>query len=135
MKKKYLQRVNGFSNAFKKDIFDTLVRIDKKDPGKAYPLRIYNSVKKRWKYVHRYKITLTLQYFEYMGLVTCELESLEDYKKRKHIPGLYAKGLRRKYYKVNTKKPSESMGNEPVQYEKLSYHDLGIEENSMEYPV
>lgn len=135
MRQDYINRVNGFSDSFKRDILETLKRIDAKD-GKAYPLRIQKSVAKRWANVPRYKVTLALQWMEYMGLLVCSLEPIEEYKARmKEHHGLYEKGLRRKYYKVNPKKPSESRGN-TVEYEKLSYDQLGVEHTRLkEYPV
>lgn len=135
MRKDYQRRVKRLSNSFIKDVVDTLKRIDTKD-GKAYPLRIQKSVAKRWAHVPRYKITLTLQWLEYRGLVVCTLESPEEYKERmKKYPGLNKKGLRRKYYKMNPKRPSESMGS-VTEYEKLSYDDLGIDyEKLEEYPL
>lgn len=135
MNPKYKKRVENFSDAFKKDIIDTLKRIDAKD-GKAYPYRIFKSVSKRWASVYRYKITLALQYFEYLGLVVCTLEPLEEYQARMaEFPGLNRKGLRRKYYKMNPKRPSESRGSF-TEYVKLSYQDLGVpHEQLTEYPV
>lgn len=134
VKVKYIRRVENFHPDFVKDIIDTLKRIHVKD-GKAYPLRIWKSVSKRWKSCPRYKITLTLNYLEYKGLLVCRLESIEEYKERmKGHPGLNKKGLRRKYFSPNPKSPMESMGKE-TKYEKLMYSDLGLEDTRIEeYP-
>lgn len=136
MRKDYLQRVKGFSNAFIQDVLDTLKRINLKD-GKAYPLRIQKSVATRWKSCPRYKVTLTLNYLEYMGVLICTLETAEEYKERmSEWGGLNRKGLRRKYFKVNPSDKFHANFNKSVNYTKLSYKELGVPHSTLEeYPV
>lgn len=140
MRRAYIKRVHGFSPDFIKDIYDTTVRIHKKD-GKAYPLRVFKSVSKRWASCFRYKVTLTLNYFEYLGILIKKLEPVEEFKDRmKDIRGLYEIGRRRVYFSPNPTPPStwiDTVGSvSPVVYEKLRYNELGINIIKKEdYPV
>lgn len=134
-RKDYEKRVKSFHKDFIKDVLDTCIRIHKKD-GKAYPWRIFRSVSKRWKHVHRFKITLTLNYFEYLGFLKVRLETVEEFKERVGFnKGLVGKGWRRKYFYPNPGVPSDDFGRITA-YSKLTYDDVGKPYVKVEdYPV
>jgi hypothetical protein len=134
--KKYLSKIKGYSNAFKKDVYDTCLRIHAKD-GKSFGLRIHRSVSKRFKCA-RNNVAITLLWFEHCGLLTSRLETVEEFRSRMAlVPGLYQRGRRRKYYKPGVGRPSCTIGRGfDNTYRKLTYKDLGIEYNeNTEYPV
>lgn len=135
MRKDYERRVRKFHKDFIKDVLDTCLRIHNKD-GKAYPLRIHKSVSKRWKSCPRYKITLTLNYFEYLGFLKVRLETPDEFKERlSYNQGLVGKGWRRKYFYPNPGVPSDDFG-KLTPYSKLSYDDVGKPYVKIEeYPV
>lgn len=136
MRKDYINRVKNFHKDFIKDVLDTCLRIHAKD-GMAYPLRIHKSVAKRWKSCPRYKVTLTLNYFEYLGFLKVRLETVDEFKERVGSnQGLVGKGWRRKYFFPRVDDlPSSHIGcNTP--YVKFYYDDLGKPYTQMEeYPV
>ena len=136
MRKDYINRVKRFHPEFVKDVIETTLRIHAKD-GKAYPLRIAKSVAKRWKNVFRYKITLTLNYLEYMGILGKRLESLEEYKERmQKFKGLYERGKRRVYFYPHSDTLAPVNPGHVLQYRKLSYDELGVKHERIEdYPV
>src|SRR5690348_9179915 len=122
--KKYLSKVKGYSDAFKRDVYETCLRIHAKD-GKAFGLRIHKSVNKRYK-VQRNVVAITLLWFEHCGLLASRLETVEEFRARMaDTPGLYQRGKRRKYYFPNSSgRPSDSIGRAfTTTYKKLSYRD------------
>lgn len=130
------QRVRRFAPEFIQDILDTVKRIDKKD-GKAFGLRVYRSVSKRYKTWH-YQIYQCLNWFEFRGVLVSRLESVEEFTERCKVhKGIFNRGKRRKYYKVNSELPSSKLGKvRGLTYKKLSYKDLGLEDNTLwDYPV
>jgi len=53
----------------------------------------------------------------------------------KAFPGLYEKGLRRKYFRPNLETPSKYLG-KSVDYRKFSYLELDVPHiRELEYPV
>lgn len=131
-----LRRVKNYSDEFIGDVYQTVVRIDKKD-GKAFGYRVYKSVRKRYK-VYHYVIYTILNWLEYRGLLTSRLESVEEFKERcKDHKGILRRGKVRKYYKINPGLPSERLGKvKELNYRKVSWKELGDEDNILwEYPV
>lgn len=135
MRLDYIKRIKRFNKQFINDVLQTCIRIHNKD-GKAFPFRIFRSVSKRWKHMHRYKVTLVLNYYEYLGFLKKRLEDVEEFKQRmaKH-PGLYERGNRRVYFSPSDDLSASRIG-DVVEYRKLSYDELGVEHSHiLEYPV
>lgn len=74
---------------------------------------------------------------EYLGVLRCELETVESFKKRMvAYQGFYQRGARRKYFFLRVDgSPSDHFGKQQ-EYSKLSWDELGIPyERIEEYPV
>lgn len=130
---KYLRRIARMDPDFIRDIYETTLRIHKKD-NKAFGYRVFKSVSKRYQTPH-FKIYLVLNYLEYLGALQIRLETPEDFKTRmKHITGITNRGMRRKYYEP-CKENNPNM-TYTRSYKKLLYEDLGVPtRDNMEYPV
>lgn len=104
--------------------------------GKAYSIRIQKQLQKKYRSVPRYKVVLTLLYLEHVGLLTWEREDVQTYKKRMvAYPGLYERGIARKYYAIRDGLPSTHFGGS-TPFMKYSYAELDREyQQELEYPV
>jgi hypothetical protein len=134
MRKDYLRRVKRLSKEFKQDVIETTLRIHAKD-GKAYPMRVYKSVSRRWDKIYRYHVAYLLTYLAELGIFTVDLEPVEEYRERmQKYSGLYERGCRRKYFR-----PSDGIPNDPsaVEYKKVFHEELGLidPDKDWEYPA
>ena len=86
--------------------------------------------------MHRYKVTLVLNYYEYLGFLKKRLEDVEEFKERmEKYPGLFERGNRRVYFRPNDDLSDVRVG-DVVEFRKLSYDELGVNyDRVLEYPV